>query len=64
MTQSVVLDGESLSVEQVVAVAHGRARATLAPAARDRMLRSRRIVEDIVRRNEVVYGVTTGFGKL
>jgi histidine ammonia-lyase len=64
MTQNVVLDGETLSLEQVVAVADGHARATLAPAARERMLRSQAIVEDIVRRNDVVYGVTTGFGKL
>src|SRR5437762_11057277 len=28
------------------------------------MLRTRAVVDDIVRRNEVAYGVTTGFGKL
>src|SRR5204863_1581973 len=32
--------------------------------ARERMLRTRKVVDDIVGRNEVVYGVTTGFGKL
>ena len=64
MSEPVVLDGRSLTVADVVRVADGRARATLAPAARARMTRSQAVVADIVSRNEAVYGVTTGFGKL
>ena len=37
---------------------------SLAPKARRRLVEMRGIVEGIVARNEVVYGVTTGFGKL
>ena len=33
------------------------------PAAVERINRSRSIVEDFVNREEVVYGVTTGFGR-
>jgi histidine ammonia-lyase len=64
MTSPVMLDGSSLDVEQVRAVAVDRARAILSPDARERMLRTRAVVDAIVARNDVVYGVTTGFGKL
>ena len=64
MSEPVVLDGRSLTIADVVRVADGRGRAALSPAARERMMRSQAVVADIVRRNEAVYGVTTGFGKL
>ncbi|MBI1808993.1 MAG: histidine ammonia-lyase [Gemmatimonadetes bacterium] len=61
---TLALDGRSLTIADVQAVAvHGR-RVTLAPAARDRMMIARNIVAGIVARDEVAYGVTTGFGKL
>jgi len=63
MTAPIVLDGDSLAMADVSAVADG-ASVTLAPAARERMQRTRAIVDAIVARREVVYGVTTGFGKL
>jgi histidine ammonia-lyase len=61
---NVTLDGESLTLEQVRSVAVDRAHVTLAGASRARMLRTRDIVAGIVERGDVVYGVTTGFGKL
>jgi histidine ammonia-lyase len=48
----------------VEAVARGGARATLDPAARARMDRSRAVVEALVDEGAVVYGVTTGMGAL
>jgi histidine ammonia-lyase len=45
-------------------VAEQGARAELAQPARVRMAATRGVVEDLVARNQVVYGVTTGFGKL
>jgi histidine ammonia-lyase len=63
-TEAIVLDGRSLTVDDVFAVATAGARVRLAPDARARMERTRGIVEGIVTRKEVVYGVTTGFGKL
>ena len=59
-----LIDGNTLSIADVGAVADGGAIVSLAPAARERMAATRRVVEDIVARNTVVYGVTTGFGKL
>jgi histidine ammonia-lyase len=60
----VVLDGSNLTLAQVRAVAVDRAPVGLAEEARGRMLRTREIVAGIVDRGDVVYGVTTGFGKL
>jgi histidine ammonia-lyase len=63
MAAAVVIDGNSLTIDDVYAVAHG-APVGLAPAAVGRMRVTREIVESLVERNEVAYGVTTGFGKL
>jgi histidine ammonia-lyase len=64
MTTPLALDGNSLTIEDVYAVAVRGSPVTLSPAARDRALESRRYVDQLVRRGEVAYGVTTGFGKL
>lgn len=64
MAETLLIDGDSLTIDDAYAVAGGRRRVALAPKARARMLRTRKVVDDIVRRNDVVYGVTTGFGKL
>jgi histidine ammonia-lyase len=63
MAAAVVIDGNSLTIDDVYAVAHG-ATVALAPAATGRMRATRGIVESLVERNQVAYGVTTGFGKL
>jgi len=65
MSTPLLLDGRSLSLEDVVAVARGSAvRVALAPAARDAVAASRAFIEAKVARGERVYGVTTGFGRL
>jgi len=64
MNGSVLLDGRSLTVADVEAVARGGRAVSLAGDARDRMLRAHHHVARIVRDRNVVYGVTTGFGKL
>ncbi len=64
MMPCIELDGQSLRIADVEAVAAGRARVVLAAAARARVEATRRVVNDLVARGAVVYGVTTGFGKL
>jgi histidine ammonia-lyase len=64
VTRTILLDGCSLTPDDVWAVACDGARVALAPEARRRLVEMRGIVDGIVARNEVVYGVTTGFGKL
>jgi len=60
----VVLDGSSLTIDTVYDVACRGARVSLSPDARSRMTRTQQVVAAIVERGDVVYGVTTGFGKL
>ncbi len=64
MSTPVTLDGHSLTIGDVAAVAVQHAPVALAPAARERIARAQAVVAALVERNAVVYGVTTGFGKL
>lgn len=59
-----LLDGETLTLEEVLAVSHGRARAELSPAARERVRRARALVEARLEDGEAHYGINTGFGTL
>jgi histidine ammonia-lyase len=63
-TAPVTLDGHSLSIADVVAVARGNAPVALNPKALEAVRASRRAVEAAVERGETIYGVNTGFGKL
>ncbi len=58
------LNGDPLSLAQIAAVAIDRRPVRISSAAFPRIERARRFVEEIVARSAVVYGVTTGFGKL
>src|SRR4051794_41416498 len=60
----VALDGRTLTPEQVVEVARGRAEARMADDARARNAAAERLVRDLVERGELLYGVTTGVGVL
>jgi histidine ammonia-lyase len=55
----VVLDGASLTIDSVAAVAEGRDEVALAPAARDRMAAARDVVGEALRSGAAVYGLTT-----
>jgi len=60
--QKVTLDGETLTLEQVVAVARYGANADLHPEAKEKVLKSREYVDHLIAGNQTVYGITTGFG--
>jgi histidine ammonia-lyase len=57
-----LIDGRTLTLADLHAVAVGGRQVGLDPAARAAVAASREVVDDAVRRNAVVYGVTTGFG--
>ena len=59
----VMLDGDSLTLEAVAAVARQGAEVQLAEAGRSRMEASRAAVERYIRDGRVIYGLNTGFGK-
>jgi len=59
------LNGESLTIEQVVTVAEGEPGAPsvgLSSEAEHRVQRAQLAVADLIARGEIVYGITTGFG--
>lgn len=56
------IDGNSLTIENVIAVARFGEKVELAPAARQRMTQSYTWVEEIVATDQPVYGINTGFG--
>ena len=58
------LNGQALSLSDVAAVALNGEHVKISSAAKPRVLASRKVVEEIIARDAVVYGVTTGFGKL
>src|SRR5579864_5684841 len=60
----VVLDGDRLAIEQVIAVAVHQDTAALSPDSVEKMLRSRSVVERLAAGDEPVYGVNTGVGLL
>src|SRR6188474_2376624 len=60
----VVLTGADLTIGDVEAVARHGVRAALDVHARERMQEARDVIDTLVARGEVVYGVTTGFGDL
>lgn len=59
----VILDGESLKIQQVVAVARFGATVSLAESTYAGIDASRALVEKIVAENRTVYGISTGFGE-
>jgi histidine ammonia-lyase len=64
MRTPVTIDGNSLTIADVAAVAAGQTTVRLADSARERGQVTRRVVESLVEQRAVAYGVTTGFGKL
>jgi len=64
MTTALAIDGNSLSLNDVVRVARQHAAVRLDDAARARMQRVRDVVDRKLASGQAVYGVNTGFGKL
>ena len=58
------LKGEQISLVELAAVAVAGETVHISSVVGPRVLASRKIIEEIVAREEVVYGVNTGFGKL
>ena len=56
------LDGETLDLVRLRQAAAGDTRIALAPSARERISASRAVVDAILARGEVRYGINTGFG--
>jgi histidine ammonia-lyase len=64
VANQILIDGETLTLEQVAQVARREATVEVAPSARERVIAARRVVERLAAGEEPVYGVNTGFGTL
>jgi histidine ammonia-lyase len=56
------IDGNNLTIKEVIAVARGGDQVALAPEAQRRIAQSRQWVEEILADEKPVYGINTGFG--
>lgn len=59
----VIITGQDLTVEQIVSVCRENAALELSEESKKSVLESRQIVDDLIAEEQVVYGITTGFGK-
>ncbi len=63
MSSPVVLDGYSLTPEVLYSLRTGEHQISISDEAMERVKEARAVVDRIVDNNEVVYGITTGFGQ-
>lgn len=60
---TIQINGNELTLDQIVNIARRGYKVELTKEAEERVIKSRNIVDEIVKNNKVVYGITTGFGK-
>lgn len=61
--KKIIIDGENLSIDQVVDVARDFCKIELSDFAVKKINKARKLVDKYVEEEKVVYGITTGFGK-
>ena len=65
MNQNIVLlDGKSLTLKDLLDVTRSGKKVKISADGKHRIKEARKIIEEKLANNEVIYGVTTGFGKL
>ena len=60
---TIVLDGSSLTIEKLVAVARHHEKVELAPQALQRIQVCRAMLEEKLANKEIMYGTNTGIGE-
>ncbi|MCG3216659.1 MAG: histidine ammonia-lyase [Candidatus Heimdallarchaeota archaeon] len=60
----VVLDGNSLTINDLIKITRFGRSVKIGEEGATRIKRARRIIEEKLEKNEIIYGVSTGFGKL
>lgn len=59
----VIINGNDLTLQQIIDVVRNDFVVEISDDAKERVIKSRKIVDKIVENEEVIYGITTGFGK-
>lgn len=62
--REIFADGNSLTLEEVIAVSRGMAAVSLSKEAEQKVEKAREVIRRAVEEKKVIYGVTTGFGAL
>jgi histidine ammonia-lyase len=60
--KEVIIDGETLTIEDVIDVARRNTTVVVSDQAREKVKKAREALERLVKKNKTIYGVTTGFG--
>lgn len=60
----IIINGNDLTLDQVVGVARDQGKVTLSKGAIERIISSRLRIEEILKSGKPIYGVNTGFGDL
>ena len=61
---TLTIDGNNMTIEKVVRVARESESIKIHPDAVGRIEKSRDLLEDKIKKNEIMYGVNTGIGEL
>lgn len=60
---NIMITGKDLTLDQIAAICRDHAKIELAEEAKRQIVESRKVVDQLVEEEKVVYGITTGFGK-
>lgn len=63
IVEQVIITGKTLTLEEMAAVCRENVKVVLSEEARENIIASRRVVDELVDEGATVYGITTGFGK-
>ena len=61
--KNIAINGEDLSIEDIYKVCVKNYKVSISNDAKEKVMKSRKIIDKIVEESKTVYGVTTGFGK-
>lgn len=62
--KKIVIDGNSLTLEDFYRVARGGAPVEMTEAAKKRVIKTRQVLEEFIKTDKAYYGINTGFGAL
>ena len=60
----IILDGDSLTINSLIEVTRFGKKVKISEEGRNKIEKARKIIEDKLEKNETIYGISTGFGKL
>ncbi len=62
--QDILLGFDNMTIEDLVAIARNGAGVQLTKASEERIVKTRKLIEKLLRKEKAIYGITTGFGAL